>query len=181
MLGLMGKKKKKKKKTGDESDEKSSGKKRTKAGVLRLQIDFQDLELPSNCKLKIPDKEKLQTFYIEVKPDTGLWVGGTYTFKFIVPDDYPHKAPKVTLEERIYHPNIDENGAVCLNLLKADWKPILTVQQILHGLMFLFLEPNPDDPLNHEAAKLMREDRGRFKRKVTESVNANKRLKRGGY
>merc|ERR1719150_657520 len=178
MLGLMGKKKKKSKKNADNGDEKSSGRKRTKAGVLRLQIDFQDLELPSNCKLKIPDKEKLQTFYIEVKPDTGLRQGGTYTFKFIVPDDYPHKAPKVTLEERIYHPNIDENGAVCLNLLNADWKPILTVQQILHGLMFLFLEPNPDDPLNHEAAKLMREDKTMFKRKVQNSVSQNKRLKR---
>lgn len=183
MLGLMGKKKKKKKRSQeDQGDEKTEkGKKRLKAGVLRLQIDFQDLELPSNCKLKIPDKEKLQTFYIEIRPDSGLWLGGTYTFKFIVPDDYPHKAPKVTLEERIYHPNIDENGAVCLNLLKADWKPILTVQQILHGLMFLFLEPNPDDPLNHEAAKLMREDKARFKRKVTESVSANKRLKGGRY
>merc|ERR1719410_1315475 len=179
MMGLMKNKKKKKKKSADDAKESETGKKRQKAGVLRLQIDFQDLELPTNCKLKIPDRAKLQTFYIEVKPDTGLWLGGTYTFKFIVPDDYPHKAPKVTLEERIYHPNIDENGAVCLNLLKADWKPILPVQQILHGLMFLFLEPNPDDPLNHEAAKLMREDKSRFKRKVTESVNNNKRLKRG--
>merc|ERR1719384_2750357 len=171
-MGLMKNKKKKKKKTGDDDEKGGNTSKsgRQKAGVLRLQIDFQDLELPSNCQLKIPDKKELQTFFIAVKPDAGLWKGGTFTFKFIVPDDYPHKPPKVTLEESIYHPNIDVNGAVCLNLLRADWKPILTVQQILHGLIFIFLEPNPDDPLNHSAARTLRENPEKFNSNVRKSL-----------
>merc|ERR1719184_271877 len=109
MLALMNQKaKSKERERKDNSDEKypEKKKKRTKAGVLRLQIDFQDLE-------------------VTIVPEAGLWKDAKYTFIFKVPDDYPHKAPKVTLKEKIYHPNIDTDGAVCLNLLREDWKPIL--------------------------------------------------------
>lgn len=49
---------------------------------------------------------------------------------------------------QIYHPNIDLEGNVCLNILREDWKPVLNLQSIVVGLQFLFLEPNPEDPLN---------------------------------
>jgi ubiquitin-conjugating enzyme E2 M len=52
------------------------------------------------------------------------------------------------LAHKIYHPNIDLEGNVCLNILREDWKPVLNLQSIVVGLQFLFLEPNPDDPLN---------------------------------
>jgi len=52
----------------------------------------------------------------------------------------------------VYHPNIDLDGNVCLNILREDWKPVLTINAIVYGLQYLFLEPNPDDPLNKEAA-----------------------------
>jgi ubiquitin-protein ligase len=135
-----------------------------------LQIDFQDLDLSSKCKLHHPDSNDLQNFEVTIVPESGLWKDAKYTFVFKVPDDYPHVAPKVTLKEKIYHPNIDTDGAVCLNLLREDWKPILTIQQIIHGLMFLFLEPNANDPLNREAAKVFRENYDLFKRKVAESL-----------
>ncbi len=53
---------------------------------------------------------------------------------------------------QVYHPNIDLEGNVCLNILREDWKPVLTINAIVYGLQYLFLEPNPDDPLNKEAA-----------------------------
>ena len=51
-------------------------------------------------------------------------------------------------ENKIYHPNIDLDGNVCLNILREDWKPVLTINSIVYGLQYLFLEPNPEDPLN---------------------------------
>jgi len=57
-----------------------------------------------------------------------------------------------TLFQQVYHPNIDLDGNVCLNILREDWKPVLTINAIVYGLQYLFLEPNPDDPLNKEAA-----------------------------
>ena len=58
-------------------------------------------------------------------------------------------------------------GKVCLNILREDWKPVLTMQSILMGLHFILLEPNPDDPLNKEAAKMMVDNRAHFQQTVT--------------
>ena len=49
---------------------------------------------------------------------------------------------------QIYHPNVDLEGNVCLNILREDWKPVLNLNSIMVGLQYLFLEPNADDPLN---------------------------------
>jgi ubiquitin-conjugating enzyme E2 M len=72
--------------------------------------------------------------------------------------------------DKIYHPNIDLKGNVCLNLLKNDWTAILSTQQVVHGLLFLFVEPNPADPLNIEAAKVMRDNPSQFKRNVDKAL-----------
>jgi ubiquitin-conjugating enzyme E2 M len=61
-----------------------------------------------------------------------------------------------------------------LNILRSDWKPVLTLGSVLFGLMTLFLEPNPDDPLNKEAADLMINRRAEFESNV-------KKCLRGGY
>ena len=76
--------------------------------------------------------------------------------------DYPIKPPTITCSTDIWHPNIDENGAVCLNILKevtvgGDWRPNLDVNACILGLIFLFIEPNPNDPLNQKAAQDLRE------------------------
>merc|ERR1712194_37351 len=82
-----------------------------------------------------------------------------FVFKVTVPSAYPHDPPKVQCLTTIYHPNIDMEGAVCLNILREDWKPVLTIQSVIMGLQFLILEPNPDDPLNKEAALHMTKDK----------------------
>ena len=53
-------------------------------------------------------------------------------------------------------------GAVCLNILRADWKPVLGINAVVLCLIFLFIEPNPNDPLNHDAAAKMRTDPSAF-------------------
>ena len=49
---------------------------------------------------------------------------------------------------QIYHPNVDLEGYVCLNILREVWKPVLNLNSVMVGLQYLFLEPNADDPLN---------------------------------
>ena len=81
----------------------------------------------------------------------GLYQGGVYTFSVTVKDAYPHEPPKVLCTQKVYHPNIDYQGNVCLNILREDWKPVLSLNAVLVGMLFLFLEPNADDPLNKGA------------------------------
>lgn len=111
------------------------------------------------AKVDFPNPNDLTSFVVTVKPDTGYWSGARYVFNFSIHADYPHKAPKVLCTTKIYHPNIDLDGNVCLNILKEDWKPVLDINAVIYGLVYLFYEPNPDDPLNREAAELYRNDR----------------------
>ena len=105
-----------------------------------------------------------------IRPAHGMWQGATFEFTVKIPDLYPHEPPKVRAVTRIYHPNIDTEGAVCLNILREDWKPILSFNSVLHGMIFLFYDPNPDDPLNKDAAALFRQDRRAFERNVQRSL-----------
>ena len=59
---------------------------------------------------------------------------------------------------------------MCLNILREDWKPVLSINSVIYGLQFLFLEPNPDDPLNKEAAMVLRTDKHKFERNVATSM-----------
>merc|ERR1719284_1167706 len=91
-------------------------------------------------------------FKITISPFDGLYKGGNFVFDCKVPKSYPHDPPKILCETTVYHPNIDMEGHVCLNILREDWKPVLTINSVLMGLQFLMLEPNADDPLNKFAA-----------------------------
>ncbi|RHY28588.1 hypothetical protein DYB32_005857 [Aphanomyces invadans] len=77
---------------------------------------------------------------------------------------------KVRCMTKIYHPNIDLDGNVCLNILREDWKPVLDINAVIYGLIYLFYEPNPDDPLNREAAEMFRSDPRRFQDVVGRSL-----------
>ena len=70
----------------------------------------------------------------------------------------------------MYHPNIDLDGNVCLNILREDWKPVLTINSIVYGLQYLFLEPNPEDPLNKEAARELQSNRRSFEYNVQKTM-----------
>jgi ubiquitin-protein ligase len=69
----------------------------------------------------------------------GFYRGGKFSFSFKVGPGYPHEPPKVKCETQVYHPNIDLEGNVCLNILREDWKPVLTINSIIYGLQYLFL------------------------------------------
>lgn len=96
-----------------------------------------------------PDKRSRMHFLVTVTPDSGLWKSASFQFDVNVPKAYPHEPPKVRCTTPIYHPNIDWEGAVCLNILRKDWKPVLDLNAVVYGLIMLFYEPNANDPLNH--------------------------------
>ncbi|KAH8503508.1 hypothetical protein H0E87_014692 [Populus deltoides] len=70
----------------------------------------------------------------------------------------------------VYHPNIDLEGNVCLNILREDWKPVLNINTIIYGLYHLFTEPNYEDPLNHDAAAVLRDNPKMFESNVRRAM-----------
>jgi len=84
--------------------------------------------------------------------------GGTFRLELFLPDDYPMAPPKVRFLTRLYHPNIDRLGRICLDVIKKMWSPALQIRTVLLSIQALLAAPNPDDPLNNEAADLWKRD-----------------------
>lgn len=137
---------------------------------IRVRLDIAELDGGKVATIDFPNPNDLTVFHVSITPDTGFWAGATYLFIFTIPDHYPHSPPKVLCQTKIYHPNINLEGNVCLNILREDWKPVLDINAVIYGLIYLFYEPNPDDPLNHEAAELFRRDANQFKRLVERTL-----------
>mmetsp|Transcript_20412 Transcript_20412/g.44219 ORF Transcript_20412/g.44219 Transcript_20412/m.44219 type:complete len:228 (-) Transcript_20412:421-1104(-) len=148
----------------------SNGAKKRTPGEIRIQKDIAELDGGKVADPHFPNANDLTKFEVSVTPDSGFWRNATYKFTFDIPDHYPHSPPKVHCDTRIYHPNINLEGKVCLNILREDWKPVLDVNAVIYGLISLFYEPNPNNPLNHEAAALFRKDAKRFERTVQRTL-----------
>ena len=103
---------------------------RASAAQIRITKDINELELPKTCSMEFPDPNDLLNFKLTISPDEGFYRTGRFEFMFKVGRNYPHEAPKVKCQQKIYHPNIDLDGNVCLNILREDWKPVLTVNAI---------------------------------------------------
>jgi len=144
------------------------------AALLRAQKDIAELSPAEGIVVTFPDPDDIMHFAVSILPNDGMYKGAKFHFKIEIPLSFPYDPPKATCETLIYHPNIDFEGHVCLNILRADWVPVLNIGAVLFGLMTLFLEPNPDDPLNKEAAKIMVEKPEEFKKNVYQSL-------RGGH
>ncbi|KAL0432442.1 UNVERIFIED_CONTAM: NEDD8-conjugating enzyme Ubc12 [Sesamum latifolium] len=112
-------------------------------------------------------------FEVTICPDEGYYLHGAFVFSFQASPLYPHEPPKVKCKTKVYHPNIDLEGNVCLNILREDWKPVLNVNTIIYGLYHLFTEPNHEDPLNYEAAAVLRENPKLFESNVRRAVSGD--------
>ncbi|KAI1084969.1 NEDD8-conjugating enzyme UBC12 [Whalleya microplaca] len=161
---------KKEQQKAENADTAGGKKKKVTAAQLRVQKDLSELSLGTTMKTVFPDPDDILNFVLEITPDEGVYHGGKFTFTFAMNQNYPHEPPKVRCQQKIYHPNIDLEGKVCLNILREDWKPVLNLNAVIVGLQFLFLEPNASDPLNKEAADDLRNSRENFRRNVRASM-----------
>jgi ubiquitin-conjugating enzyme E2 N len=85
-------------------------------------------------------------------------IGGVFKLELFLPEEYPMAAPKVRFLTKIYHPNIDKLGRICLDILKDKWSPALQIRTVLLSIQALLSAPNPDDPLAENIAKHWKSD-----------------------
>jgi len=102
-----------------------------------------------------PDSDNLFKWSATIKGAPGtVYDGLSYKLRLEFSADYPYKAPSVRFETPCWHPNVDQSGYICLDILKENWSAVYNVQSILLSIQSLLGEPNPDSPLNQQAAQL---------------------------
>ncbi|TFK42981.1 ubiquitin-conjugating enzyme/RWD-like protein [Crucibulum laeve] len=87
---------------------------------------------------------------------------GTFKFTLSLPSNYPFKAPTVTFTTKIYHPGINEEGSICVPVLRDEWKPTVTISSVLAIIQEKLNNPSPDDPFEPEIATLLKNDKTKF-------------------
>lgn len=114
---------------------------------------------PANCSAG-PDGDNIYSWTATIMgPTETVYEGGLFYLNIEFPQNYPYKPPKVRFITKIYHPNINSSGGICLDILKDQWSPVLTVSKVLLSICSLLTDPNPDDPLVLSIAEQYKNDR----------------------
>lgn len=104
-------------------------------------------EPPDNCSAGPVDDDIYHWEGTIIGPTKTVYEGGIFTLDIQFPKNYPFKPPKVRFQTKIYHPNINSGGFICLDIFKENWSPALTISKVLLSVCSLLTDPNPDDPL----------------------------------
>ncbi|TPX49703.1 hypothetical protein SeMB42_g02508 [Synchytrium endobioticum] len=107
----------------------------------------------------VPHEDNLRYFDVVIAgPNQSPFEGGVFRLELFLPEEYPMAPPKVRFLTKIYHPNIDKLGRICLDILKDKWSPALQIRTVLLSVQALLSAPNPDDPLANDVAQHWKEN-----------------------
>ncbi|KAK7087402.1 ubiquitin-conjugating enzyme E2 L3-like [Littorina saxatilis] len=141
------------------------------AATKRLARELDDLR---KSALKVfrdinVDESNILNWHGLLVPENAPYNKGAFRIEIQFPAEYPFKPPKVTFKTKIYHPNIDEKGQVCLPIISAEnWKPATKTDQVVNSLISLINDPEPEHPLRAELAEEYTKDKKKFMKNAEE-------------
>jgi len=131
----------------------------------RIEREIAELNNDPNafCSAGPASEEDIFKWHASVLgPADSPYAGGVFFVDIVFPKEYPFSPPQVCFKTKIFHPNISSNGFVCLDILKDEWSPALTISSVLMSISSLLCDPNPEDPLVPEAGKMLTNDYNKF-------------------
>ena len=133
--------------------------------LSRIQKELAEIQKdpPANCSAGPVGDDLYEWQATIIGPDNSPFKNGVFYLSIMFPTDYPFKPPRCAFLTKIYHPNINRGGAICLDILKQNWSPALTVSKLLLSICSLMDDPNPDDPLEPEIAHQYKNDIEKYK------------------
>lgn len=138
--------------------------------LRRIRSELAELALNTipNISAKPITEDNIKWEGIIIGPDNTPYSGGIFNLDISLPSDYPYKPPIIKMKTKIYHPNINSEGTICLDILKDQWSPALTLSKVLLSISSLLAEPNPNDPLAPDVARIYLNDIKSFNKKARE-------------
>jgi len=143
--------------------------------LRRLQREYKEIQVdpPANCTAgPVSDADFFTWAAMIFGPGDSPFQGGVFKLTIRFPSDYPFKPPIITFNTRIYHPNINAAGGICLDILKGQWSPALTISKVLLSILSLLTDANPNDPLVPEIANLYKSDKAAYEEKAKQWTQA---------
>ncbi|CAE6489658.1 unnamed protein product [Rhizoctonia solani] len=117
----------------------------------------------------VPEEDNILLWNCSIKArDDSPYKKGVFKFKVELPTEYPFKAPIVTFQTKIYHPGINDEGQICLPLLRDEWKPATSMSTVLSTISDKVNNPSPDDPYEPAIAAQLKDNKPEFLAKAQE-------------
>nr|ACO10324.1 Ubiquitin-conjugating enzyme E2 T [Caligus rogercresseyi] len=140
-----------------------------RASRIRKELEMLEKNPPPGISCSAQGEDSLCELEANILGGEGTpYEGGLFKLSLSIPESYPFQPPSVQFKSRIYHPNVDAAGRICLDLLKmppkGSWKASLNISSVLLSIRLLMNEPNPDDPLMADIAKVYTNDPLHFKK-----------------
>lgn len=130
--------------------------------IKRLNKELKEIQFEKMFETEIIEDNIFNWESIIIGPEKTPYENGVFKLSINFSDSYPFKPPKVKFLTKIYHPNINKYGSICLDILNKNWSPALTISKLLLSISSLLSDPNPDDPLDVKAAELYLSNREEF-------------------
>ncbi|KAJ3814837.1 ubiquitin-conjugating enzyme [Lentinula aff. lateritia] len=136
----------------------------TSTALRRIQKELRDINNQplENIVVEAKEDNLFEWDCIIIAESDSPYKGGKFKFALSLPQNFPFKAPSVTFKTKIYHPGINEEGSICVPVLRDEWKPSVTLATVLCIIQEKLNNPSPDDPFEPDIAALLKNDKSKF-------------------
>mmetsp|Transcript_35534 Transcript_35534/g.49329 ORF Transcript_35534/g.49329 Transcript_35534/m.49329 type:complete len:156 (+) Transcript_35534:197-664(+) len=136
---------------------------------LRLMSDLKAInqEPPDGCSASPQSEDNLYVWSATIfGPDETPWEGGIFSLRMTFGEQYPEKPPRIRFTSEIFHPNVYNDGTICMDIIQDQWSPCHSVCTLLTSIQSLLSDPNPASPANPEAAQLLQNDKPAYVKRI---------------